>query len=147
MSFGGLDRSYRLYIPAGLPSPAPLVVMMHGGFGSGQQAERAYGWDELADSAKFVVAYPDGVGRAWNVGGCCGRPGRENIDDVGFINAVVDDIAANVDHRPEAACTRPVSATAACWPTRWRATPAPSPRSVPTRPPNSTSAPRRTRRR
>ena len=88
LNFGGLDRSYRLYIPDGLASPAPLVVMMHGGFGSAQQAERAYGWDELADSAKFVVAYPDGVGRAWNVnGGCCGRPGRENIDDVGFITA------------------------------------------------------------
>lgn len=43
MSFGGLNRSYRLYIPAGLASPAPLVVMMHGGFGSAQQAERAYG--------------------------------------------------------------------------------------------------------
>ena len=68
MNAGGLDRSYRLYIPAGLASPAPLVVMMHGGFGSVQQAERAYGWDQLADDAKFVVAYPDGVGRAWNVG-------------------------------------------------------------------------------
>jgi polyhydroxybutyrate depolymerase len=101
MNFGGLDRSYRLYIPAGLASPAPLVVMMHGGFGSAQQAERAYGWDELADSAKFVVAYPDGVGRAWNVGGCCGRPGRENIDDVGFINAVVDDIAGHVTVDPK----------------------------------------------
>ena len=55
INFGGLDRSYRLYIPAGLASPAPLVVMMHGGFGSAEQAERAYGWDELADSAKFVV--------------------------------------------------------------------------------------------
>jgi polyhydroxybutyrate depolymerase len=98
MNFGGLDRSYRLYIPAGLASPAPLVVMMHGGFGSAQQAERAYGWDELADSAKFVVAYPDGVGRAWNVnGGCCGRPGRQNIDDVGFVTSVVGDIAANVN--------------------------------------------------
>jgi polyhydroxybutyrate depolymerase len=88
MNVGGLDRSYRLYVPAGLASPAPLVVMMHGGFGTGLQAERAYGWDELADGAKFVVAYPDGVGRAWNVGGCCGRPGHENIDDVGFINAL-----------------------------------------------------------
>jgi polyhydroxybutyrate depolymerase len=99
MNFGGLDRSYRLYIPAGLSSPAPLVVMLHGGFGSAQQAERAYGWDELADGAKFVVAYPDGVGRAWNVSGCCGRPGRENIDDVGFVNAVVSDVATklNVD--------------------------------------------------
>ena len=28
----------------------------------------AYGWDELADGAKFVVAYPDGVGKTWNVG-------------------------------------------------------------------------------
>jgi polyhydroxybutyrate depolymerase len=97
MSFGGLDRTYRLYIPAGLPSRAPLIVMLHGGFGSAEQAERAYGWNQLADGAKFVVAYPDGVGRAWNVGGCCGRPGRENIDDVGFITAVVGDVSANVE--------------------------------------------------
>jgi polyhydroxybutyrate depolymerase len=97
MSFGGLDRAYGLYIPDGLSAPAPLVVMLHGAFGSAQQAERAYGWDELADSAKFVVAYPDGIGRAWNAnGGCCGRPGREGIDDVGFINAVVGDIGNNV---------------------------------------------------
>ncbi len=97
LRFGGLDRTYRLYIPDGLPTSAPLVVMLHGGFGSAEQAERAYGWDQLADSAKFVVAYPDGEGRAWNTnGGCCGRPGRENIDDVGFITAVVKDIGANI---------------------------------------------------
>ena len=97
MSFGGLGRSYRLYVPAGLPAAAPLVVMIHGGFGSADQAERSYGWNELADREKFVVAYPDGVGRAWNVnGGCCGRPSRQGIDDVGFIGAVVNDVAANV---------------------------------------------------
>lgn len=97
LDFGGLDRSYRLYIPDGLPTSAPLVVMLHGGFGSAQQAERAYGWDQLADSAKFVVVYPDGEGRAWNTnGGCCGRPGRQGVDDVGFISAVVDDVSANV---------------------------------------------------
>lgn len=99
--FGGLDRSYRLYIPDGLRSAAPLVVMLHGGFGSGQQAERAYGWDQLADDAKFVVAYPDGIGRAWNVnGGCCGRPSREGIDDVGFVDAVVKDVEAGVSIDP-----------------------------------------------
>ncbi|SBS75893.1 hypothetical protein MHPYR_280061 [uncultured Mycobacterium sp.] len=27
-----------------------------------------YGWNELADSAKFVVAYPEGVGESWNAG-------------------------------------------------------------------------------
>jgi polyhydroxybutyrate depolymerase len=91
------DRSYRLYVPAGATSPAPVVVMLHGGFGSAQQAERAYGWDQLADGAKFVVVYPDGEARAWNTnGGCCGRPSRDGVDDVGFITAAVEDVAANL---------------------------------------------------
>ena len=96
ISSGGLDRSYRVYLPAGLPTPAPLVVMLHGCFGDAQQCDNRYGWDELADNAKFVVAYPDGVGRAWNAGSCCGRPAQENIDDIGFINAAVNDISRNV---------------------------------------------------
>ena len=81
---GGRDRVYRLHKPSGLPAPASLVVVLHGGFGSAEQAERSYGWDQLADSAKFVAVYPDGVKRAWNVngGGCCGKPAREHIDDV-----------------------------------------------------------------
>ncbi|POY06589.1 polyhydroxybutyrate depolymerase, partial [Mycobacterium kansasii] len=88
---GGVQRSYRLYKPAGLPRAAPLVVMLHGGFGSARQAERSYDWDELADSEKFVVAYPDGLNRAWNAngGGCCGRSAREGVDDVAFVNAAV----------------------------------------------------------
>ena len=66
---GGRDRSYRLYMPAGLPASVPLVVMMHGVSGSARQAERDYKWDEVADSGKFVVAYPDGLNRSWNVDG------------------------------------------------------------------------------
>jgi polyhydroxybutyrate depolymerase len=39
------------------------------------------------------VVYPDGDGRAWNVGGgCCGAPGRTNVDDVAFLSAVVKDV-------------------------------------------------------
>ena len=94
MAFGGLNRSYRVYQPAGLPATAPLVVMLHGVSGSGEQAENSYGWDPLADSAKFVVAYPDGIGQAWNGHGCCGLPASENIDDVGFITAMVGQISA-----------------------------------------------------
>ncbi|BBX74865.1 polyhydroxybutyrate depolymerase [Mycobacterium shinjukuense] len=95
---GGVERAYRLFKPAQLPPLAPLVVMLHGGFGSARQAERSYDWDELADSAKFLVAYPDGLYRAWNVngGGCCGRPARDGVDDVAFIQAAVADIARNV---------------------------------------------------
>src|ERR1700744_6340562 len=98
ISLDGLERTYRLHKPTGLPASAPLVVMLHGGFGTDAQAERSYGWDELADSSKFVVAYPDGLKRAWNVngGGCCGRPAKQGIDDVGFITAAVADIKRNV---------------------------------------------------
>jgi polyhydroxybutyrate depolymerase len=99
LSVGGHDRTYRLYKPKELPASAPLIVMLHGGFGNGAQAEKSYGWNKLADSSKFIVAYPDGLNRGWNVngGGCCGRPAREGIDDVGFITAAVADIGKNLD--------------------------------------------------
>jgi polyhydroxybutyrate depolymerase len=86
----GRARTFHVYRPATLPARAPLVVMLHGGFGSGTQAERSYGWDARADSGKFVVAYPDGINHAWAVGGdCCGDPGRTGVDDVAFIKQVV----------------------------------------------------------
>lgn len=95
---GGLDRSYRLYRPVGVPASAPLVVMMHGVGGSAREAERDYHWDGLADEGKFVVAYPDGLDHAWNVDGetCCGRSGRDGVDDIGFIRTAVADVGANL---------------------------------------------------
>ena len=98
LTLGGHDRTYRLYKPAGLPASAPLVVMLHGYSGSGKQAETDYKWDGLADSGKFVVVYPDGLNRAWNVNGetCCGRSGREGVDDVGFISAAIAEVVNNV---------------------------------------------------
>lgn len=94
LSVGGLDRTFGLYRPDGLIGPVPLVIMLHGGYGDGAQAERAYNWDAEADGGHFLVAYPDGMDRAWNAGSCCGIPKNRNIDDVGFITAMVRDIAA-----------------------------------------------------
>jgi polyhydroxybutyrate depolymerase len=99
--FGGLERTYRVFRPATLAksAPVPLVVMLHGGFGTGLQAEKAYHWDEAATRYGFVVLYPDGIRRAWNAGICCGAPERDNVDDVGFLSALIDQIAReqNVD--------------------------------------------------
>ncbi len=93
----GVSRTYIVYRPASLPAKAPLVVMLHGGFGSGRQAENSYGWDAEADQGHFVVAYPDGLNRAWNTGGgCCGTPGRTSADDTGFITAMVAAIERQV---------------------------------------------------
>nr|BFE78602.1 hypothetical protein GCM10020093_012030 [Planobispora longispora] len=74
---------------------------MHGGLGSARQAERSYGWNAEADRRGFAVAYPDGYGRAWNVGdGCCGRPGRERVDDVAFIGRMVTEIRRELSVDP-----------------------------------------------
>jgi polyhydroxybutyrate depolymerase len=101
ISVDGTTRSYVVYRPAVLPAGAPLVVMLHGGFGSASQAEKSYHWDAEADSGHFLVAYPDGLGRAWNAGGgCCGRPGRVGTDDIGFIAAMVSAISRAVPVNP-----------------------------------------------
>jgi len=93
ITVAGVSRTFRVYRPAVLPAAAPLVVMLHGGFGTGAQAERSYHWDAQADRSHFVVAYPDGLDRAWNTGGgCCGVPGRTGTDDIGFITATVSAI-------------------------------------------------------
>jgi len=93
ISVGGVTRSYIVYRPTALSAAAPLVVMLHGGFGSASQAEKSYHWDAEADAGHFLVAYPDGLNRAWNAGGgCCGAPGRTGTDDIGFITAMVSAI-------------------------------------------------------
>lgn len=99
----GLQRTYRLFVPVGLSGKAPLLVALHGGLGSGLQFELASGFDGLATSNRFIVAYPDGVtrfadgsggARTWNGGKCCGPAVTRNIDDVAFLRAVVKDVAS-----------------------------------------------------
>lgn len=96
ISSGGAKRTFHLYRPRGLGEAVPVVVMLHGGFGNGAQAERSYHWDAEADNGHFLVAYPDGLNRAWNAGTCCGEPGHLDIDDVGFITGMVGAIEQEI---------------------------------------------------
>lgn len=102
MSYDGLDRSYRVYVPTTLTEgPSTLVVMLHGGFGSAEQAELTYGWDRQAEEDGFIVAYPEGVARSWNGGDCCGQAVARDVDDVGFVEAVVDAVDATLGIDPQ----------------------------------------------
>jgi polyhydroxybutyrate depolymerase len=102
LSTGDGQRTYLVHRPAGEPPAGgyPLVVMLHGGFGTAAQAERAYGWDELADKSGFVVVYPEGLDRAWNAGTCCGVSQRDDVDDVAFISSAVADVEHQVSIDP-----------------------------------------------
>ncbi len=104
IAIGGRERTYAIFRPTPLDrrTPVPLVVVLHGGFGTGSQAEKSYHWDDEATAQGFVVAYPDGVRRSWNAGGtCCGPAYKDNVDDVGFLDVLIRTVSAmeNVDHR------------------------------------------------
>ena len=93
IAFGGLDRSYRLVIPPRLPKGrVPVVVVLHGGFGTAAGALQQGGWVAAAARGRFVVVAPEGTTRSWNAGVCCGPPVRRGVDDVGFVLAVLDEV-------------------------------------------------------
>ncbi|MFI7597086.1 alpha/beta hydrolase family esterase [Actinoplanes sp. NPDC049681] len=100
LTVDGLKRTYLLYRPATAKTGAPLVVVLHGAVGTGRQAEQSYGWDAEADKGGFVVAYPDGVNRTWNVSpDCCGVAARDGVNDVGFITQLVSAVPGIDPHR------------------------------------------------
>ncbi|HEV7758507.1 MAG TPA: PHB depolymerase family esterase [Acidimicrobiales bacterium] len=107
LSFGGRERTYRLYVPRDLPDgPVPLFIGLHGGLGWGDQFATTDHSEGLAESNGFVVVHPDGVevaggrGGVWNGGVCCGVAARTDVDDVGFIAALIDRLAADHDIDP-----------------------------------------------
>jgi len=96
----GRTRTYRLYLPTERADDAPLVLALHGGTGNGDQFARSSGYDGLAEANGFVVAYPDGTPTAmgprnlvWNGGGCCAAAVAQDVDDVGFLTRLADELA------------------------------------------------------
>lgn len=96
----GRTRTYRLYRPSSVPDDAPLVVALHGGTGNGDQFARTSGYEGLAEANGFVVVFAEGTPTAlgprnlvWNAGGCCAAAVRDDVDDVGFLTALIDDLA------------------------------------------------------
>ena len=101
----GLERSYRVYVPTSIDDneDVPLVIALHGGGGTSQGMMRLTEnrFNELADSEKFIVVYPDAIEKNWNDGRGLEDyySQRENVDDVGFISTLIDTLAGqyNID--------------------------------------------------
>jgi polyhydroxybutyrate depolymerase len=93
------QRTALVHTPAiGLGKLLPLVVALHGSSSSGAALESVTGLDDTADGNGFVVVYPDGklIGgeRSWNSGQCCEPATSAQVDDIGFLNALLDDMLA-----------------------------------------------------
>jgi len=98
MTFQGIKRGYLLWRSAelSLSKPVPLVIAMHGYTSYAGEMEYMSNFDQVATEDRFVVVYPEGLGRSWNAGWCCGH---NSYDDVGFISALIDKLAPeqNID--------------------------------------------------
>ena len=94
-------RNYRLFAPATLPTgkAVPLLIVLHS-LGHGiNEIEQDSGFDSLAAARGFAVAYPVGLGQAWNAGVCCTLDPRgtmPNVDDVSFLADVITSVSSLV---------------------------------------------------
>lgn len=101
----GAVRTWILHVPpaASAGEPLPLLIVLHGGGGTGRKMQRALGFDTYADARGFYVAYPDASqpadarqGAHWNDGRGTAGMVQRGIDDVAFITAMIADIGRRV---------------------------------------------------
>jgi poly(3-hydroxybutyrate) depolymerase len=107
LSFGGVERNYRLYVPAKLRKSAPVLVVLHGYFqdAAGMEATTGKGIYRLADEAGALLIYPNSVGTHWNAVPATEQPSEDSdkrdVDDVGFLRALVASIGQRYAIDPE----------------------------------------------
>ena len=109
----GQLRWYRVYVPADLPkgTKVPVVVCFHGGGGNANYAYEKYGVAEEAAKRGWIAVFPEGSGnlggsplfllQTWNAGDCCAYASDNGIDDVGFFEGLVQDLAAKYPADPK----------------------------------------------
>ncbi len=105
MDVAGVPRSYRTYVPKGLPRGAPLVLVLHGS-GEGPQAIRrstGHGFERLADQHGFAVVYPKSFAFDWNDCSTVGDTAVNGMraDDARFLGALVDHLVAELGVDPK----------------------------------------------
>ena len=100
LEHGDRTRTYVVRRPANLPRDAklPVIIVLHGGGGNAANAERMSGLTPFAHARGVMVVYPNGqaAGNAStltrNAGRCCAYAMRNNVDDVGFLSKMIDQL-------------------------------------------------------
>jgi len=97
-----VTRKYVVRAPSGTTrrsTPVPVVIVLHGGGGNAANAEKMTGFSALVERERIIVVYPYGTSKrpripllTWNAVHCCGHAMESKVDDVGFINALIDQL-------------------------------------------------------
>jgi len=108
IAHGGGPRMYRVHVPVKYDpaTPTPALFALHGGGGDmGYQAsDQHYGLISKSEREGYIAVFPNGFSKwnsgklaTWNAGTCCGDARDKNIDDVGFIKEVVDNVTRQLN--------------------------------------------------
>lgn len=91
----GAERAVNVYTPSSYDGtkPLPLVVDFHGLHLGAKVYESVSKWDESVDQNQYIVAMPQGIQNAWNIGPCCTE--SRAVDDVQYARELVGKIAAD----------------------------------------------------
>ena len=98
MQFAGYERNYIVHLPpeAKMQKPIPLLFNLHGGGGTAKGTPGlTFGrFNTLADRDGFIVVYPNAIKKNWNDGRKLENvlAWKEDIDDLGFIKAIVNEL-------------------------------------------------------
>ncbi|MFH1622351.1 MAG: PHB depolymerase family esterase [Candidatus Omnitrophota bacterium] len=108
----GLKRTYIVHVPSSYnkTGPTPLILAFHGGMGFKEHmaTDKYYNLISKSDKEGFIVVFPNGASKlrsgkfaTWNAGNCCGYARDNNIDDVGFVKEMIDDIKSKLNIDPK----------------------------------------------
>ena len=100
ISHDGLSREYVLHVPDSYNGndSVPLVLNLHGGSGTATGQRYLSEMDQVADSAGFIVVYPQGSfvnGYSYWNSMIATEGSKGTADDVGFIASLIDEISSN----------------------------------------------------
>ena len=83
LTVDGKNRSMLVYAPSGIEKNRPLIIQMHGMNQDAPYQKNAAKWESIADTARFVVVFPNGENKAWDIGG---------DKDVNFLKAIINEM-------------------------------------------------------
>lgn len=88
----GVEREYLLTVPDSDSSsePVPLLFNFHQLQGTAEQQLADSGLEDVARGEGFILVTPQAVGGVWSV---TGFPLTSGADDLGFVNAMIDELS------------------------------------------------------
>lgn len=102
----GGDRPVTVYLPEVLANPAPLLILLHSASTSGTHQEKYMKLAPIAKKNGLIYIAPDGTTnpegkRFWNASKSCCNKYSQEVDDVAYLDLLIDEISKKTPVDPK----------------------------------------------